>query len=205
MQRFVLRFLALGICLFAASLASSRVSEADRGVGVSLSRIDVADVLRPGGSYSLPSLGVLNTGDEPGDYEVRIGYVEGQSQQRPDQGWLDFQPRRFFLQPGESRSVEIRIELPSGADPGDYFAFIEARPVSETSNVSIGVAAATRLSFTVDSSSWFAAQRLRISRFLRDTEPWSYVVEGLIVAGLLVYFVGRYSPVKPSLRFERRR
>ncbi|HEU0072576.1 MAG TPA: hypothetical protein VFS30_01055 [Dehalococcoidia bacterium] len=52
---------------------------------------------------------------------------------------------------------------------------------------------------------WFATQRLRISRFLRDLEPWSYVVEGLLVAGLVVFFAVRYSPVRPRLRFERRR
>ena len=178
--------------------------EADRGVGVNLGRIDVQDRLKPGGSYLLPGLGVINTGDEAGNYRLEVTYVEGQNQRRPPPSWLEFTPERFFLAPGQSRTIDIRIELPSGATPGDYFAFIEARPAAEAEGVTVGVAAATRLTFTVEPSSWLAAQRLRVSRFLRDIEPWSYVVEGLILAGALAYLGRRYSPVRLRNPFERR-
>jgi hypothetical protein len=190
--------------LMLAFAIPASVGEADRGVGVNLGRIDVEEELRPGGSYALPSLGVLNTGDEPSDYELAVVYVEGQTQNRPPEGWLDLQPQHFFLEPGEARSVDIRVELPSGADPGDYFAFIEARPVSESGKVRIGVAAATGLSFTVKPTSWFAAQRLRINRYLRDAEPWSYVAAVLLASGVVIYVAGRYLPVRWRLPFERR-
>ena len=52
---------------------------ADRGVGVSLGSISIDEVLRPGGSYGLPVLGVLNSGDEASEYLVTVSYDEQQA------------------------------------------------------------------------------------------------------------------------------
>jgi hypothetical protein len=194
-------------CVTAVAFAFAfvAVAHAGSGVGVNVAKIEVSDLLRPGGGYTLPPVGVINTGDQPGDYEVYVTYLHDQPERRPSQTWFEFQPQRFFLEPNQTERVAISLELPSGVTPGDYFAFIEARPVAEADGVSIGVAAATQLTFTVEPSSWLAAQRLRISRFLRDIEPWSYVVEGLILAGALAYLGRRYSPVRLRNPFEPRR
>jgi len=199
----LLVWLAL-LAIVAAGLGT-RDAFAGPGVGVNVANIEVSDLLKPGGGYTLPPVGVINTGDQPGDYEVYVTYLHDQPERRPSQPWFEFQPRRFFLEPNQTQRVGIRVELPSGATPGDYFAFIEARPVVDTEGVSIGVAAATKLSFTVQPSSWLAAQRLHVSRLLRDLEPWSYLIEGLILAGALVYAARRYSPVRVRSPFERRR
>ena len=38
------------------------------GVGVNLGKIEIDEPLKPGGIYNFPSIGVINTGDEAGDY-----------------------------------------------------------------------------------------------------------------------------------------
>jgi len=177
--------------LFGASTA-----HADRGVGINVSGIAVTDTLAQGGGYNLPGFAVINTGDEPAEYEVTVSSVANQPQRRPDASWFEFQPRRFTLEPGKVQNVQTRLVLPSGADTGDYFGQIQAQVVTEGTGNTVGIAAAARLSFTVEPSSWFAAQRLRFARFLRDMEPWTYVVEGALIAGLAGYLIVRYSPVK---------
>ena len=193
--------LALGLALVAALLAGSSSAGADVGVGVNLGRIEVDDRLSPGGRYNLPTLGVINTGDEPGDYEVVISYVADQEEKRPPEGWFEFKPQRFFLEPGETQAVDIRISLPSGADPDDYFALIEAHPVSTQEGVTIGVAAATKLTFTVKPSSQFSAWLLQIRNFFEDNSPFSIVLPPTLAGLLLVYLLAR----RFRLRIERRR
>lgn len=195
--------LALSLALVAALLAISSSAHADVGVGVNLGSIDIDDRLAPGGRYSLPTLGVINTGDEPGDYEVVISYLADQDEKRPPEDWFEFQPQRFFLEAGDSQQVNIRITLPNGAEPADYFALIEAHPVSTQEGVTIGVAAATKLSFTVKPSSQFAAWRLNVAHFFEDGTPWSYVIPSSLLALLLLYLLRRYFRLR--LRVERRR
>ena len=190
------------LTLTAAFALMGSVAEADPGVGVNLGRIEINDRLAPGGSYNLPVLGVLNTGSDPGDYEVVITYLGDQSQKRPPAGWFSFQPQRFYLEAKQAESVNIRLTLPTGADPGDYFAFIEAHPLNESQGVRISIAAATKLSFTVKPSNWFEAQRVQINRYIDDNEPWSYVIPGAALTALLLLTLRRFFRVR--LRLERR-
>jgi hypothetical protein len=151
---------------------NSPVSHADRGVGVNVGTIQVEDRLVRGGSYTLPVIGVTNTGDESGDYMVEVGYLEGQPGKAPPKGWLRFQPQRFFLSAGETKNVVVQLNLPTSAEPGDYFALIQAQPLVQGTGVTIGVVAATKLTFTVERSSWLDAQRVRINRFLDANQLW---------------------------------
>ena len=182
----------LGLALAAALLAPASGARADIGVGVNLGKIDIDDKLAPGGRYNLPSLGVINTGDEPGDYEVVISYLGDQDEARPPADWFEFEPQRFFLEAGASQLVDIRIVLPSGADPDDYFALIEAHPIAdEEAGVTIGVAAATKLTFTVKPSNLLAAWILQGQNFIEDGEPWTYVIPASLVLLLLLYLLRR--------------
>ena len=195
-------FALAGLLLFAAVAVLNASAHADRGVGVNLGRIEIDDLLKPGQSYRLPVLGVINTGSEAAGYEVAITYLEDQAELRPAVDWFDLEPRRFFLEPGETRGVDIRLTLPTGADPGDYFGLIEPRPEATGEGARIGIAAATKLSFTVKPSSWLAAQRVRFNRLIDENEPWSYLVPALVLlAGVL--FVAHRN-FRFGLRVERK-
>jgi len=182
--------LAFILLLVGVVLPSSQ-GYADQGVGVNLGSINVDDRLRPGGDYGLPTLGVLNSGDEPGEYILSIGHDEKQTELEPPVGWFEFQPPRFHLDAGETRNVDIRLKLPSGADPGDYFAYIEARPVAKSADANVGIAAATRLSFTVEPSSWLDAQRRIFERWYNDNLPWTFVLPVLGLLSMALFYASK--------------
>jgi MYXO-CTERM domain-containing protein len=192
-------FLALAV-LFA--VARPMAAEADKGVGVTLGKIDVEDRLVGGGGYALPPLGVVNTGTEASEYEVKIGFQVDDPRKQPHPGWFDVEPRRFRLDAGESRTVKVDLTLPTGATPGDYFALIEAHIVNEGQGAVIGAAAATQLSFTVKPSSWLQAQRVRINRWIDESQPWSSMAALGALALLGLGALRRWAPIR--IRVERR-
>lgn len=195
------RTLRLMVLLLAAALLLPQTAAAERGVGVTLGRIVIEDRLAPGGGYTLPDLGVINTGDERGTYEIGISYLQDQKQLRPPRDWFHVQPRRFSLDGKQAQAVRIRMVLPTGAEPGDYFALIEARMVAEEEGgVAIGAGAATVLSFSVKPSSWWQAQRVRLERYLEEGEPWTYALPAALLLALLLFALARSF----RLRIERR-
>lgn len=198
MRRLALACLALAIALQPGTAA------AQVGVGVTVGRIRVDQPLSPGGSYNLPAIGVINTGGQASDYSVRITYMADQPELRPPQDWFSFRPEVFHLEPDQSHTVGIRLTVPTTARPGDYFALVEAFPiVAERPGVVIGVAAATKLNFTVRHSNQFMATALWVYHRVDDTAPYSYLVAGLLGLGLLIYWGRRI--IRLQVRIERRR
>jgi hypothetical protein len=192
------------ICVVSLALITRESALGDQGVGITVGVIQVDEALSRGGSYSLPDLGVLNTGDEAGSYEVSVSYSSSQTQKAPPTGWFDLQPRTFFLAPGTSQSVQVRLTVPTGASPGDYFAYLEARPLGAGPNAAVSVSAATKLSFTVKPSSWLAAQRLRFNRFLDDNQPWSWLLPALALLALAFWALRKLLPYRLRSPFERK-
>ena len=170
------------------------------GVGVGLGKVQIDEALSPGGIYNLPSLPVLNTGDEDGIYEVEVTYLSEQEQMRPASEWFSFSPQSFPLTAGASQLVDISLTLPVDARPGDYFAFLEAHPVAEGEGVTIGVAAATKLNFTIEPKGVLGAAIERIRSLIEANRPVAYALGGL-AALLIVYSLGkRYLDVKVGLK-----
>jgi len=195
--------LRLGVLLAVLLICSAPPASADRGVGVTSSSIEVLQGLKPGGAYAVATLGVINTGSEPCEYELVVSHLDGQPERRPDAGWFDLAPSRFHLEPGASRNIEVKLTLPTGADAGDYFALLEARPVESGSGVTVGVAVATKVTFTVEPASWWSAQVTRLIRWLDDASPWSYIVAGLAALAILIARLG--PKYRLRLPVERRR
>ena len=177
---------------------------AQGGVGVNVGSIQVDEDLAPGATYHLPSIGVINTGHDANDYSVRIGQLADQEELPPPEDWFSFSPAVFPLEPGETQTVGIRLEIPITARPGDYFALVEAFPViSDQAGVVIGVAAATKLSFTVRPSNPFLASALWAYYRVNDAAPFSYLGAGLLVLLVLAYIVRRYFHIQ--FHVERRK
>jgi len=184
--KFIGLLLLLLILLPVAALASV-------GVGVNLGKISIDEPLKAGGIYNFPSIGVLNTGDEAGDYEFTVTFHEDQPEMRPAVEWFSFTPAEFHLEAGQSQSVAVQLALPVNTRPGDYFAFLEAHPVVKSGpGTTIGVAAATKANFTVAPSNVFQAVIWRIATFFSVYSPWSYVVLA-VAAGAVVIVIFRRS------------
>lgn len=177
---------AIFALLFAVSVSSVF---AKIGVGVGLGKIQIDEPLSPGGIYKLPSLPVLNTGDEAGDYEVAVTYQYEQEQLRPEEAWFSFSPKTFYLEADGSQKVDISLSLSIRAKPGDYFAYLEAHPTAKKEGVTIGVAAATKLYFTVEPSGVLGAAIARVTSWFENNAPYSYwVLAGLLALMVIVVF-----------------
>ncbi len=164
------------------------------GVGVGTGKINIQKELAQGGIYRLPSVPVLNTGNEPSKYGVDIEYLQNQIQLRPSQKWFSFSPKTFFLKPQHVQSVNITLTIPIKTRPGNYFAYIEAYPIkTAVSGVTrINIAAATKLYFTVAPSNIFQGIYYRVLTFVTTNAPWTYVVFALIGIAVLVAIFRRF-------------
>ena len=120
-----MRAVKFGTLLLLVALSAAAATHAQVGVGVSLAKIVLDEPVVGGGSYDLPTVGVVNTGKEAGDYEVGVSYRSGQKQMKVPAEWISFTPKTFYLNAGEVRQVAVRLQVPMKAKPGDYFGFIE--------------------------------------------------------------------------------
>lgn len=176
------------LLLIFLSLVFPAVTLATIGVGVGTGKIQVNSKLKPGIIYQLPSVTVINNGDEPSDYEVTISYNNNQTQLRPPLNWFIFSPQKFHLSPNKAQQVNIKVNLPvSGITPGDYFAYIEAHPVkiSEAGTTSINIAAASKLYFTIEPASFFAAIYYKLVSFWELYTSWIEGFVGLLFLALI--------------------
>lgn len=162
------------------------------GVGVNLGKINIDEPLKPGGIYHFPAIGVINTGNEPGDYELAVTYHQDQPELRPEEEWFNFSPAQFSLGPGQSQNVAVKLSLPVKAKPGDYFAYLEAHPIMKAGpGTTIGVAAATKAYFTIAPANIWQAIIWRISSFFALNAPWSYIILIIIIGAVIIMIIRR--------------
>ena len=179
--------------LIPALFTSPLFALASVGVGVNLGKINIEEPLQPGGLYTFPVIGVINTGDTAGDYAFEVTYHQDQPELRPDAEWFSFSPSTFSLGAGESQNVEIQLSLPVKMKPGDYFAYLEAHPVVVSGpGTTIGIAAATKTYFTVVPANLWQALIHRVSSFFSLYAPWPQVVLAIIIGAVLLSLFRRF-------------
>ena len=185
----------LSTLVFAGSLILlATYSRANIGVGVNLGKITVDEPLKSGMSFDLPPFTVINTGEEPSNYRVSLSFQKDQPELRPEKNWVKFSPESFFLEPGKAQIVEMRISLPVVTEPGNYFAYLEARPEStqDIKGTSIGVAAATKLYFTVTPASIFIGIYFKILSFYKNLLPWSNIFLALVAFAIVISILRKF-------------
>lgn len=172
------------------------------GVGVGTGKIQVQDKLKPGMIYNLPPLSVLNTGDVASDYIVLITYHQDQKQIKPKQDWFIFSPKKFYLNPGQGQAVDIKLNLPINAVPGDYFAYLEAQPVLKTARggTTIGIAAASKLYFTVVPANFLSGIYYKTVSIWKIYYPLPQIVLGIVILLLIILFFRKYFTLQVNLK-----
>jgi hypothetical protein len=189
-----------GLLAAVLSLAVTHTAAASKGVAIDLGRIEIEQKLTPGGSYRLPLMGVRNPGTEATMYELKASPVEVDGRKAPPAGWFHFSPAKLMLKPKETRSVKVRLELPTGADPGDYIALVGPQIATNGSGAQVGAAAASRVTFSVEPATTLGAYWLKVKTFFSDHALWSYVVPLVLLLALLAYRIrSRF-----AFRIERR-
>lgn len=196
MKKVILLALLFSFLLFPA-LAFARI-----GVGVATGKIKVQDKLKPGIIYNLPALTVINTGDVPSDYEVDVTYYEKQPQLKPPNDWFIFSPQRFHLDPGKVQIINIKLNLPISVTPGDYFGFLEAHPIQKDTvgKTTIGIAAATKLYFTLVPANIFYGLYYKIISFWEIYAPWPQRVLTVIVLIGALLFIRKFFNIQIGLK-----
>lgn len=192
----------LCLAVFVAAVASTPLFAANTvGVGVGTGKIRPDSALLPGISYSLPAIAVFNSGNVESDYEMTVQFNETQAEQKPPASWVTFSPQRFTLRPGASQEVKVTIHPASAAAPGQYFAYLEARPFKKDPDgpTAINIAAATKLNFAVEpASDW---QRI----YYMFVDFWNknqgVLIPTFTFAGLTLLFL----LAKRFFKLERRR
>lgn len=181
----------------------SSVAFAKIGVGVGTGKIVVNDILKPGQIYVLPSLTVLNTGDEKSTYKVSITYHENQPELMPSQDLFQFSPETFELAPGDAKVVNIKLNLPLKVEPGKYFAYLEASPTATSqtpAGTSVGVAAAAKLYFEIAPANIFQAIYYKLVSLWVLYSPWSLRVTIFIGLVVVILLLRKFLNINISLR-----
>ena len=188
----ILGSLLLAFLIVAPIGASSALASV--GVGIGAGKITLNEALKPGGVYELPTVPVINTGDETANYGVSVEYNQVQPQLKPDASWFAFSPATFRLDPGRSQVVKVSLAIPVKTIPGEYFVYLEAHPVKiDVAGVtSIGVAAASRLYFTVAPANFLQGVYYRVKSLIELGAPWTYIFFGLVVLFILVKIFRKY-------------
>ena len=188
MKKIVLTLLLISIILLPSS------SYAKLGVGIGTGKIVVDEQLRSGVIYNLPSLTIANTGDEVSNYTVSVAYHTDQPELRPEKEWFMFSPEVFKLEPGESKVVEVKLNLPLRTEPGSYFAYLEGSPVinRDDGKSSVGIAAAAKLYFEIVPSNIFEAIYFKVISFFQVYAPWPQRASIAIGAVALALLLKKY-------------
>lgn len=183
-------------------LVPAIVLGANVGVSLDTSEIRMEENLKPGGVYVLSYLRVTNTGDELKDYEMSVIYGEEQKELAPDTEWVEFFPQKFELAPGETKNVRVEMTLPFNAKQGDYLAYLEARVLRDTG---VGIAAATRLLFTVGEGTFLQAFASRTLSLIDYYKPWTHIVMWVVVASVPVAILKRNFEFKVNFKSAQKR
>jgi hypothetical protein len=195
------KFIAVAGCALALFLTLGPVSVAERGVGVTVGEIAVNDNVKPGGQYTLPQIGILNTGSQAEDYHLGLAFLTNRTERRPADSWIKFDPPVTRIEPGASRMVDVKLAVPTNAKSGDYFVLLEAS-VGDQKTDTMLAGAATKLTFTVAPSSWLEAQKTRVNRWFDDASPWPQVFAIAGVAAVVLRIASKR--VRFRLPFEPR-
>ncbi|MBU2025346.1 MAG: hypothetical protein ABIC19_01645 [Patescibacteria group bacterium] len=173
------------------------------GVGIGTGKIEVNENLKPGGIYTLPPITVLNTGDEASEYGLSIEYHQDQPQLSPSREWFVFSPSSFNLEPGESKIVEIKLNLPVKIEPGNYFAYLEAHPVKKSRNTGgamVGIASAAKLYFSVSPANIWQGIYYKAVSFWKVYAPWPSVASIAIAILLLIFIFRKFFSFQIGIR-----
>jgi hypothetical protein len=133
---------------------------AQASVGIGTALLKPTTAIEVGRHYVFSPLAVINDGDHTGDFEISVTFNESQQQHKPEPNWLEFSEQKFALEPGRSKLVAVTLHVPSDAQPGEYFAYIEAaaRSTEAEAVTSVSAVSASKLSFEVAPASTQAAE-----------------------------------------------
>ena len=148
------RWLAVPLAVpvaFAAFSLFLPAAQASVGVGVQATPVRLGNVAHAGGSYALPSVYVIDNGTQPETISVRVARLSKGTGRAVPPSWVQAASSGVQLSPRQSARIPLELVVPGGAKPGRYLSdiVVAGSAVISAGRANLGVAAATRLEFTV--------------------------------------------------------
>jgi len=141
---------ALGVLIAFPWLAQASI-----GVGVQGAPVRLHTVARPGSSYALPPVYVVNTGTQDEMISMRVQRLSHGPGRTVPPSWIQFTGNGMQLPARKSARVPLELVVPAGAAPGKYLSDVVVVGTAAISvgKTNLGVAAATKLEFSVGRAS----------------------------------------------------
>ena len=148
------RWLAVPLAVpvaFAAFSLFLPAAQASVGVGVQATPVRLGNVAHAGGSYALPPVYVIDTGTQPETISVRVARLSKGTGRAVPPSWVQAASSGVQLSPRQSARIPLELVVPGGAKPGRYLSdiVVAGSAVISAGRANLGVAAATRLEFSV--------------------------------------------------------
>jgi len=177
------RWLTLPLAVAAALVALTvfaQSSAASVGVGVQVGPVRLGGAAHRGGSYPLPPVYVVNTGTQAETISVRVERLSHGTRLTVPPSWVSVTGSAVQLAAGASARLPLQLAVPGQARPGAYLSdiVVTGSPVGAAQGAHIGVAAATKLEFSVSSAPAPGHPAL--------FPPWLWVLIGLLVAAAVI-------------------
>jgi len=129
---------------------AAQAAQASIGVGVQANPVQLTAAVRPGGSYPLPSLYVVNTGTEAETISVEVKRMSSGPGQTIPAAWIRVGDSGEQLQPRQQALIPLQLNTPASAKPGRYRSdLVVTGSGAATGAIHFGAAAATELEFSV--------------------------------------------------------
>src|SRR5215831_8057497 len=148
------RWLAVPLAVpvaFAAFSIFLPAAQASVGVGVQAAPVRLGNVAHGGGTYALSSVYVLDTGTQAEKISVRVERLSKGAGRAVPPSWVRATGPAVQLSPRQSARIPLELTVPGGAQPGRYLSdiVVTGSAVVSVGRANLGVAAATRLEFSV--------------------------------------------------------
>jgi len=183
MRRLLAVPLAVPVALVALAGFTQR-SDASVGVGVQAGPVRLGSMAHRGERYALP-LYVVNTGTEAEAVSMRVERLGRGAGRAVPPSWIQFAGPAVQIAPGKAARLSLELVVPGGAKPGEYLSdiVVTGSAASQAGTANLGVAAATKLEFSVSSAP---------AQGMHSFPVWIWwVIAGLLLLTLAVFGVRR--------------
>ena len=121
------------------------------GVGIQVGPVRLAGIAHAGRTYDLPPVYVVNTGTEPETVRLDVQRLSKGAGRDVPKSWFKPGQTDVHLDARQSATIPVQLVVPADAKLGPYFSDVVAHGSAsiEAGAASLGVAAATKLQFTV--------------------------------------------------------
>ena len=132
-------------------LAFPAAAAASIGVGIQVGPVRLAGIAHAGQTYDLPPVYVVNTGTEPETVRLEVQRLSRGTGRDVPKSWFKPGQTDVHLDPKQSATIPVQLVVPADATLGPYFSDVVAHGSAsiEAGQTTLGVAAATKLQFTV--------------------------------------------------------